>query len=321
MFLPVERRASAGVQRAASVTSRLAPAARAGLSSPVLMRLISPLVSLALLSLGCGGEAGTATGSDAGTSSTTADTAGTSSGSTSTGGTESSTGAPTTSSATSSGSTGEAGVVVSGDAFAFKIGSPYGRIADATVRVVELPGFTTVTDAMGHFEFAGLPAGGVATFEIEHADFPRARTGSFSLPGVGDLERVTFQVPDLELFGVLAEILEVEMDPAACQIVSTVTRVGKSIYDPGAHGEAMATVTIEPALPAEHGPIYFNDSVIPDRALTETSTDGGVAFVNVPPGIYLLQAHKDGVMFMTTTMKCDAGYLVNASPPYGLQAL
>lgn len=220
------------------------------------------------------------------------------------------------------GETGEATVVVRGDAFAFTLpGMPYGLIADAKIEVLELPEVSVVTDAMGHFEFPALPAGATATFVLEHADFPPARTRTFTLPGSGALERVTFQVPDMTLYGAIAGIVGVEIDPGACQIVSTVTRVGKSIYDAGAHGEADATVTIAPAIPAAQGPIYFGDDVIPDKMLTQTSSDGGVLFVNVPPGTYELQAHKDGVMFESATMQCAAGVLVNASPPYGLQAL
>jgi hypothetical protein len=220
------------------------------------------------------------------------------------------------------GETGGAGVVVSGDAFAFTLpGTPYGLIAGATLHVLEAPEFTVMTDAQGHFEFPALPPGSAATFVLEHPNHPPARTKTFTLADAGELTRVTFQVPDNALYGAIAGILEVELDPGACQIVTTVTRVGKSIYDAGAHGEAGATVTIAPAVPAEQGPIYFGDDVIPNRTLTETSTDGGVLFVNVPPGTYELQAHKDGVTFESATMKCEAGVLVNASPPYGLQAL
>ncbi len=220
------------------------------------------------------------------------------------------------------GETGAGSVVVRGDAFAFTLpGSPYGLIADATIRVLEAPGISVRSDATGHFEFPALAGGGSATFVLEHPDFPPARTRTFVLPDAGALERVTFQVPDNALFEAIAAIVEIEIDPGACQIVSTVTRVGKSIYDDGAHGEAGATVTISPALPAEQGPIYFNDGVIPDRSVTMTSTDGGVLFVNVPPGTYVVQAHKDGVVFEDVTMQCEAGVLVNASPPYGVQAL
>lgn len=218
--------------------------------------------------------------------------------------------------------TGAATLIVSGDAFAFTLpGEDYGRITDAVVSVLEQPEFTVMTDAEGHFEFPALPAGSQATFTISAAGFPSARTKTFTLPEQGPLERVTFQVPDDTLFAALASIIGTPIDPGTCQIVSTVTRVGKSIYDAGAHGEAGATVTIEPALPAELGPIYFNASVIPDKTQTETSEDGGVVFVNVPPGEYVVSAHKDGVVFEDVAIACEAGVLANASPPFGLQAL
>ena len=53
----------------------------------------------------------------------------------------------------------------------------------------------------------------------------------------------------------------------------------------------------------------------------ETSDDGGVLFIQVPPGDYTWTAHKAGVEFTQVRMKCRAGYLINASPPWGLQAL
>ena len=260
-----------------------------------IMRLTPLLVLFAIPVAACAPEAGGST--DAGSSSGEA--------SGSSGGSSGSTG-------DSTGATGGAAetVVVRGDAFAFTLpGMPYGLIADAKIGVLELPEVSVVTDAMGHFEFPALPAGATATFVLEHADFPPARTRTFTLPDSGALERVTFQVPDMTLYGAIAGI------------VGAVTRVGKSIYDAGAHGEADAAVTIAPAIPAAQGPIYFGDDVIPDAMLTQTSSDGGVLFVNVPPGTYELQAHKDGVMFESTTMQCAAGVLVNASPPYGLQAL
>jgi hypothetical protein len=215
----------------------------------------------------------------------------------------------------------EPAVEVSGDAFAFTLpGSPYGRIDGATISILEQPEQVVQTDAEGHFVLPAVPPGSEATFVLEREGFPAARTKTFAIPDTGPLERVTFQVPDDALFELLAGLLQLEVDPAACQIVSTVTRVGKSIYDPGAHGEAGATVTLEPAIPAAHGPIYFGANVIPDPSLLETSEDGGVLFTNVPAGTYVMRAHKDGVTFEETTMKCDAGVLVNASPPYGLQA-
>jgi hypothetical protein len=214
-----------------------------------------------------------------------------------------------------------AGVAVqaSGDAFAF---GPYTMITDATVTILEMPEQTTTTDADGHFVFEGLPPGGKATFVFEAEGYPATQTKTFTLPNPGEaLERVTFQVPDDATYDLLAGVVGIEPDPTTCQIASTVTRVGKSIYDPGAHGEAQATVTIDPPLPDENGPIYFNAQVIPQLDLTETSEDGGVLFVNVPAGTYTLTAHKDGVEFVPVEIACEAGVLVNASPPHGLQAL
>ena len=88
---------------------------------------------------------------------------------------------------------------------------------------------------------------------------------------------------------------------------------------PGAHGEAGAVVTLNPPLPAEHGPIYFNAQVLPDRTLTETSEDGGVLFIQVPPGEYVWTATRPDTLFSRIKSKCRVGFLVNASPPWGLQ--
>jgi hypothetical protein len=194
-------------------------------------------------------------------------------------------------------------------------------IDGATVTILELPDEQTTTDAAGHFVFDALPAGAAATFVFEKDGYPRVYTKTFTLPDSGMVERVTFQVPDDATYDALALIVGIEPDPANCQIASTVTRVGKSLYDEGAHGEAGATVTITPSLPPEQGPIYFNAQVIPQLDLTETSEDGGVLYTNVPPGTYVLSASKDGVTFEDVTVQCEADVLVNPSPPHGLQAL
>lgn len=216
---------------------------------------------------------------------------------------------------------GDTPIAVSGDAFAFTLpGTPYGRIEGASISIVEQPGLTAVTDAGGHFVITGVPAGSTATFEMVADGFPRARTKTFTLPAEGPQDRVTFQIPDDALFALLADLLTVEVDPEACQIVTTVTRVGRSVYDDGAHGEAGATVTLDPPVDAAHGPVYFGADVVPDPSLTQTTEDGGVLYSNVPAGTYVMRAMKDGVTFDELTMECEGGTLVNASPPFGLQA-
>ncbi len=207
-------------------------------------------------------------------------------------------------------------VSVSGHAFVFT----GGRIAGATVRVLEDVERMTTTGEDGAFGFDELARGREATFVLDDPEWYPIQTGTFTL-GDQALARVTFQAVSQRIFDAFAAILGIEPDPARCQIASTVTRVGRSIYDEGAHGEAGATVTIEPPLPNEAGPVYFNASVLPDRDLVETSEDGGVVYANVPPGRYVLTAHKEGVVFTQVAAECRAGVLVNASPPWGLQAL
>lgn len=208
-------------------------------------------------------------------------------------------------------------ISVSGNAFSFP---DYQRIVGAKISVLEFPERETLTIEEGYFVFEDLPVGAEATFVLEHKEYRTTQTKTFTLP-VQDVEKVTFQVPNHLVFFGLALLIGLEVDDTKCQIVTTVTVPGKSIYDQGAHGEAGAQVSIDPPLPADHGPIYFNDDVKPDPSLTESSSDGGVLYTNVPPGEYVLQAQKQDVDFIFPKMKCRANVLVNASPPYGLQAV
>lgn len=208
---------------------------------------------------------------------------------------------------------------VSGNAIPFDRG-PDGRVADAEVWVLEEPDMRVVTDADGYFEFTELPVGSEVTLVMEHPDYVAIQTGTIVL-GPEGAERVTFQAVSHQIYEAFAAIVDVVPDQTKCQMVTTVTRVGKSIYDAGAHGEADVVVTIDPPLSEEQGPIYFNSSVIPDFTLDETSDDGGVLFIQAEPGEYVWTATKPGVEFRQVVMKCRAGVLINASPPWGLQAL
>lgn len=207
-------------------------------------------------------------------------------------------------------------VTLSGNAIHFSEGT---RVADATVWVLEHPEMTTVTNADGYFEFPGLEEGEEVSLVLEHPDFHPIQNGTVRLGATG-AERVTFQAVTWAVYDGLAFLLSIVPDELnACQMVTTVTRVGKSIYDPGAHGEPFAIVSTEPALTSDHGPIYFNSSVLPQPSLTRTSDDGGVLFVQVPPGDYVWTARRVDSVFTRVKSKCRAGLLVNASPPWGLQ--
>jgi hypothetical protein len=219
---------------------------------------------------------------------------------------------------------GDDPVLVNAEGNAFNFGPEGGRVGGADVFVLERPELSVVTGEKGEFEITGLVAGEDATFVMEHPDFAPIQTGTF-LPDELGLQQVTFQAPDHAMFGLMAVLANIEPDPQRCQIASTVTRLGGTLYGAGAHGEAGATVTIDPPVPSRHGPCYFNlaenNIIYPDWELTETTDDGGVLYVNVEPGDYLLTAHKDGVKFTTARMKCRAGMLVNASPPKALQVV
>jgi len=212
-------------------------------------------------------------------------------------------------------------IQVSGHAFAFTLpGEDYGRIAGATISVLEMPEQSVTTDSEGAFLFPELPSGQEATFVMTADGFPTGQTKTFTLPE-SPLERVTFQIPNDALYTTLEGVIGIQSDPARCQMVSTLTVVGKSLYDPGAHGVEGATVSTDPVADAEVGPIYFNSNVIPDKSRSESSDDGGVLWGNVAPGEYTVSASKSGTAFESIRLKCRPGILVNASPPYGLQQL
>jgi hypothetical protein len=209
-------------------------------------------------------------------------------------------------------------VSLSGDAIDFAAGFD-SRIAGGRITILEHPEREVITSANGAFLFDDLEEGEEVTLVLDKAGYHPIQTGTIRL-GARGAERVTFQAVTDGVYIAFGAILGITPDEEnRCQMVTTVTRVGKSIYDPGAHGEAGVTVTTDPALPAEHGPIYFNAKVIPDPSLTETSEDGGSLYIQVPPGEYVWTAHKPGTMISRIKQKCRVGFLVNASPPWGLQ--
>lgn len=78
-------------------------------------------------------------------------------------------------------------------------------------------------------------------------------------------------------------------------MVATVGKSWASMHDDRLpHGDPGATVTkIRDAI----GPIYFNEKVQPDPLYGKTSVDGGVAWLNVPPGEHIVTAERAGVKY------------------------
>lgn len=242
-------------------------------------------------------------------------------------------------------------VSVTGIAWGFTLPGQggYDRIAGAAISVLEMPQLSTTSDDNGAFTLEGVPVGSQATFVMEHERYPLTYTKTHTIPDT-DIVDLTFQVPNTGLYSVIEIQLGIVSDPDKCQMVSTFTRDGRTIGDAGHHGQAGAVLTIEAPDGAvyEEGPIYFGDNVVPDRARTYASLDGGVLVINADPGDYTLRAsclsdpdemaafvaeyppeiypdedlrcQTEDVRFESVLMKCRAGVFLNASPSYGLQA-
>jgi hypothetical protein len=227
-------------------------------------------------------------------------------------------------------STGAAGaqasgfpVLIKGTAYSFDNQDP---IAGALIGARGAPGATAISDARGHYRLY-VPAGKRVTPYIQAEGYHGIFLQTFTTHH-RTLRRVNFQIPTDRTFFALAALLHVQLDPDGnlrrCAIVSTVnTRkvrhlTFRQFIDFGAHGVPGATAATTPSLGS---PIYFNENVIPDPSLTETSIDGGVIWTEVPPGTYTVRAKHPTKRFASFRATCRKGRVVNANPPWGLHEL
>ncbi len=210
-------------------------------------------------------------------------------------------------------------VAVEGDVLAFMSEVDGERIAGATVSVVDRPELSVVTGDDAHFRF-DVPVGSDLTLRVEHPSYKTTQTATITV-GPNGVAPFAIQVVPTGLFKALSGLvpLPVEEDQF-CVIASTVARMGGSLYVHLRQGIEGAAVTLEPAAPAESGPIYFNESVLPDAMQPSTSKDGGVLFYRVPPGDYVMHASRADTVFNEVRFQCRAGIIVNAGPPLGLLA-
>jgi hypothetical protein len=200
------------------------------------------------------------------------------------------------------------------------------RIGGALIRVAELPGVRTRTQPNGSYDLR-VPNRTRVTPYIRAEGYHGIYLQTFFTRG-RNLRRVNFQIPTVDTYHALAALLGVRLDendnPARCVVVSTISTKNvrnlsfAEFIAYGAHGVAGATARARPALPR---PIYFNESVIPDRSLTESTVDGGVIWLNVPRGVYRFSAHHPSERFASFLATCKPGRLVNANPPQGLYQL
>jgi hypothetical protein len=228
-----------------------------------------------------------------------------------------------TASAGQAGARAQHRVLIKGTAYAFDDQAPIGG---ATIEARGAPGAVATSDSRGHYRLH-VPAGRNVTPFIEAEGYHGIYLQTFHTHR-RTLRKVNFQIPTERTYLALAALLHVRLDangdPRRCAIVSTVST--KAIQDLsfrrfvafGAHGVPGATAATSPRLP---GPVYFNDNVIPDPSLTETSVDGGVIWTEVPAGTYRVSAHRPGTRFASFVATCRRGRVVNANPPWGLNQL
>jgi len=212
-----------------------------------------------------------------------------------------------------------ANISVSGTATIF--GHACNVIPEAKIHVFERPDIKTVSAEDGTFYLDGFRAGEDVSLIIEAPGMFPTQLATM-VPGNTGVENLTFQVPWNAFTRGLAWLTGLDPDLNKCQVATTVTRINDyEMPQCSAAGEPGAVVTIDPPLSPDHGPVYFDENTIPDSTMSETSVDGGVVFSDVPPGEYVLRAQKEGVVFSEVRIKCHPHMLVNASPPWGIQAI
>lgn len=220
---------------------------------------------------------------------------------------------------------GEGPRAVSGSAWFFDMTTPgvlewIPDVEGAEVWVYDAPALrATLQPEEGHaFRIEGIPEGAEVTLAVSHPDYFPHLTGTF-LVQEHDLEDLNFQVVSNTIAGLVGGLLGADpADESTCQMATTVSAPGAdSIWAPGEPG---ATVALDPPVPEEQGPFYFDERVIPDPSRVDTSVDGGVIVVGAEPGDYLWTGHKEGVEFEPLLMRCVGGWLTNAAPPRGMNA-
>ncbi len=236
-------------------------------------------------------------------------------------------------------------VTISGKAFIFNyMDTP---IPGATIKVREFPKLSAVTNDQGDYELT-VPDDANVTPYIEPGgpvNLTRYNKDG-SLKGIldnthwntidlqtfhtrgQDLENANFQTPRDAEYNGLKALLAIPSSPdgrpAQCAIVTTssarnVRGVDYLTYwNNTPHGVAGATSIEYPAL---DGPVYFNDSVIPDATKTESSGDGGIIWPIVPTGTYRIVTTSPDTQFASFLATCKPGRVINANPPWGAYEL
>jgi hypothetical protein len=217
-------------------------------------------------------------------------------------------------------------------------------ISDATIKVREFPELSAITDEFGDYrlsvpgdadvtpyiltgegDLTGRPREGEPT--VKHYHWNEIDLQTFQIRGEA-LENVNFQVPADNEYQALMAWLQVPAGedgrPEQSAIVTTASarNVRGVDYDTfwvnTPHGVPGATSIAQPSLP---DPIYFNELVIPDSSLADTSVDGGIVWPVVPAGTYRITTGSPDTGFAEFIATCAPGRVINANPPWGAYQL
>lgn len=217
---------------------------------------------------------------------------------------------------------------VSGFARSFITGT---ELSNATITVLET-GLKLKTDEHGNYGPFLYPVGKPITLTFEKFGYKTTQSGTFIVPKnglAGKHDNITFQVPSLETYYLMAALIGAKFDSESCHLVTTILANGKTMDD-DEQGEPNAHVTIRPY----HNETAFYFDIFKDgplkgktnpftKDLTATSKDGGIGFYNLPPRDepYTITAVKDGVVFTEAQFICRKDTFINISPPSGPMAL
>lgn len=166
------------------------------------------------------------------------------------------------------------------------------------------------------------------SFVYEKKGWITTKSNVITITDKDDLD-LSMQFVDPELFNGLAkpgiEKMLAATLPAGSDttfrnaIVVTVGKSWASMHsDRLPHGIPGAVAT---SIDGAAGPLYFDETVRPNPAYKKTSSDGGVAWINVPPGTHILTATKPDVVFNDVKFIIDKDDEANgvilyiASPP------
>lgn len=220
----------------------------------------------------------------------------------------------------------ESTALVSGFARSFLSGQ---AIPNATIFALENPAIKFTTNNAGKFGPFPWPVGEEITLVLEkHGSFwsgyRTTQTATLIVPPHGFnnrnfLKNISFQVPSNMAFQFLSWAMGIKENKETCQIAATITAPNITMDDiPQGISEVTATLSQENKKPFYFGmfPIVHKTNPFV-RTLKATSLDGGVAFLNVPPGEYTIETKKDNHSFSKVLIKARKGIVVNASPPFG----